>query len=51
MFIVTVEVLYYDLLGSQSVGEGVEAELRAVSLGLVAVINDPVHQSRVGVVL
>jgi hypothetical protein len=29
----------------------VEAELRAVCLGLVAVVNDPVEQSGVGVVL
>ena len=28
-----------------------KAELRAVGLGLVAVVNDPVEQSRVGVVL
>lgn len=28
-----------------------EAELRAVCLGLVAMVNDPVEQSRVGVVL
>ena len=50
MYVIT-EVLCCHLLGSQSVGEGVKAELRAVSLGLVAVVNDPIHQSWMSVVL
>ena len=38
-------------LGSQSVGESVKAELRAVRLGLVAVVDHPVDESGVSVVL
>ena len=47
----TVELILLSLIGGKSVREGMKAELRAVCLGLVAVVDDPVDESRVSVVL